>query len=423
MGYEYSLKYGDSLCLLKDSWGRRAHVIKPEEPLPSKDPGEMIRRSLENPFDLPPLRLVVKEGERVAIVIPDITRYSASELYLPVVIEEVKKGGVRDKDIVIFIALGIHRSLTSSELSFLTGGLSDKYVTIQHDSDENTVFLGDTSRGTPVFVNGHLLACDRIIITGTISFHYFAGFGGGRKSLIPGLAGRETCYATHKRVLKDGGGKEPMAAPGILEGNPVHEDMLEGAGMVGVDFSINTCVTTDKKLFAIFSGSLKGAHEEGCRTYGKYFSVGIRERLPLVIASAGGYPRDINFIQSHKALDNAFQSVEKGGTIVLLARCQDGFGHPDFFAWFIHSDLESFEYALRRDYAIYGQTALSAFNKARQAKVIFVSELSKDNVERMGMVPTADLENALIEVEQDMGIPGRYYLIPEAGHVLPVITE
>ena len=126
MGYEYSLKYGDSLCLLKDSWGRRAHVIKPEEPLPSKDPGEMIRRSLENPFDLPPLRLVVKEGERVAIVIPDITRYSASELYLPVVIEEVKKGGVRDKDIVIFIALGIHRSLTSSELSFLTGGLSDK---------------------------------------------------------------------------------------------------------------------------------------------------------------------------------------------------------------------------------------------------------------------------------------------------------
>ncbi len=385
------------------------------------DPREMVRCSLSEPLDLPPLHAIVRKGERVGVVVPDVTRYSASELILPVLIEEIKKGGARDQDILLFIALGIHRKLTAEEKFYITGGLSENYSTIQHDPDHDIRFLGETSRGTPVYVNEPLLRCDRIIVTGTLSFHYFAGFGGGRKSLVPGLAGRTTCYATHKRVFMETHGKDPMAVSGILEGNPVHEDMLEAAEMVRVDFSMNSCVTPGKKLFAAISGSLRNAHEKACDLFSRYYRVSLGKRLPLVVASAGGYPKDINFIQSHKALENVFQAVEEGGTIVLLARCQDGFGHADFFPWFDYSDLGEFEKALRKNYMVYGQTAFATLYKAKRVKIILVSDLPRENVERMGMVPARDLGEGLDVVESIVGEVKEYYLIPEAGSVVPVI--
>ncbi len=270
-----------------------------------------------------------------------------------------------------------------------------------------------------MYVNAHLLSHDRIIATGTASFHYFAGYGGGRKVIVPGLAGRDTCYATHFRVFREGKGKHPRAKSGVLEGNPVHEDVTEAAGKVPVDFSLNTCVTPQRGLFGAFAGSLVAAHEAACSHYARFFRVDIPERLPLVIASAGGYPKDINFIQAHKALDNAFQAVDDGGVIVLAAECRDGFGHPDFFPWFRFGDEDALEDHLREHYVVYGQTAHAVLTKAKRVTVILLSELDPEEVRKMSMEPAGDIGDALARAGERMEGIDRFYLIPDAGYLLP----
>ncbi len=416
---EVKLKYGDLAFPFPAEQLGRAVPVTPRLPDVSLGARDIVWKALDHPHDLSPLSGVVKRGESVAIAVPDITRYSGQEIYLPVILEKLGEAGVAESAVSLFVALGIHRRLTDQELFRITGGLSARIGTFQHDPDRNLSYLGDTSMGTPVTVNADFLAHDRIIATGTVSFHYFAGFGGGRKVIVPGLAGRETCYATHCRVFQGEKGKHPRAVSGVLAGNPVHEDVTEAAQMVSVDFSLNTCITPDKVLFDAFAGSLFESHEAACSHYARFFRVDLEERLPLVIASAGGYPKDINFIQSHKALDNAFQCVTEGGTIILLAECRDGFGHPDFFPWFKHRDLEEFEDILRKNYVVYGQTAYSALYKAKRARVILVSELRPDDVREMSMEPAVDLDDAIDRAEAQGGSIEKFYLIPDAGYVLP----
>lgn len=416
---EADLRYGDRTISLPGKLREKAVLLRPSAPAVAKDPGELIERALDAPLDLPPLARIVKAGERVAVAVPDVTRYSGSEIYLPIVVKKLEDAGVVAKDISLFIALGIHRKLTADELSSITGGLSATIPTFQHDPDSDLTYLGDTSRGTPVFVNAHLLAHDRIIATGTASFHYFAGFGGGRKVIVPGLAGRDTCYATHFRVFREGKGKHPRAKSGVLEGNPVHEDVTEAAGKVPVDFSLNTCVTPQRALFGAFAGSLVASHKAACTHYARFFRVDIPERLPLVIASAGGYPKDINFIQAHKALDNAFQAVVDGGVVVLAAECRDGFGHPDFFPWFRFGDEDALEDHLREHYVVYGQTAHAVLTKAKRVTVILLSELDPEEVRKMSMEPAGDIGDALARAGERTGGIDSFYLIPDAGYLLP----
>jgi nickel-dependent lactate racemase len=416
---EGELRYGDSTLPIPGGLLTGATLISPRIPSVVLGPREIIERALDVPLDLPPLSRIVKAGEKVAIAVPDVTRYCGSEIYLPIIVEKLEEAGILRRDISFFVALGIHRELTEDELDSVTGGLSREVSTFQHDPDSNLSDLGNTPMGTPVHVNADLLTYDRIIATGTVSFHYFAGFGGGRKVIVPGLAGRETCHATHFRVFGEGKGKHPRAKSGVLTGNPVHEDMTEAAGKVTVDFCLNTCITPEKVLFEAFGGSLLQSFVAACSHYARFFRMDLPERLPFVIASAGGYPKDINFIQSHKALDNAFQAVTEGGVIILVAECRDGFGHPGFFPWFRFEDLDAFEDHLRQNYFIYGQTAHSVLYKARKVKVILVSELDSDDVRGMSMEAAHDLDDAISKARVHLGDIDRFYLIPDAGYVLP----
>jgi nickel-dependent lactate racemase len=261
---------------------------------------------------------------------------------------------------------------------------------------------------------------DRIVLTGTISFHYFAGFGGGRKALVPGCAGRETALQTHFRIFRtDGPGKHPMARPGILAGNPVHEDIIEAVSMASPTFLVNTLLTPGKRLFDLVAGHWQKAHEEGCARYAKHFRVRIAKRYPLVIASAGGFPKDINLIQSHKALDNAFLATEPGGVLILLAECPDGFGSPHFSPWFRHKDPDALERELRANYQIYGQTAHAVLTKTRACRVILISSLPPEDVETMGMTPASSLAEAIRAAKRFLGELPVPLVIPDAGYVLP----
>jgi nickel-dependent lactate racemase len=355
------------------------------------------------------------------VPVSDITRYSATEILLPPLLEETDAAGIPRGRVTLFVARGTHRAQSAAEIDAIVGpALSSGIRVEQSDPDGATETLGVTSRGTKVRVYAPVLAHDRIVLTGTISFHYFAGFGGGRKALVPGCAHRDTAAATHFRVfLPDGPGKHPMARAGQLEGNPVHEDIEEAVAMASPAFLLNTLLTPGKRLFDAVAGDWRLAHREACARYAEVFRVPLPRRFPLVIASAGGWPKDINVIQSHKALDNAFRATEPGGVLVLLAECADGFGSPDFFHWFRFEDPDRMEIDLRRNYQIYGQTAHATLSKAHGCRVILVSSLRGEDVERMGMTPASSLAEALKRAESILGELPPALVVPDAGYVLP----
>ena len=216
------------------------------------------------------------------------------------------------------------------------------------------------------------------------------------------------------------GGKHPLAKTGVLEGNPVHEAILEAARMVRHDFLLNTVLSPEKKILEVFCGDMEEAHLAACDLVNRLYAVPLEEPADLAVVSCGGYPKDINFIQAHKSLDYGVNAVRPGGTVILLAACRDGFGHKSFFHWFRHQELEEFEKALRENYEIYGQTAYATLTKARAYRVILVSELGEEETRRMGMEKAADLDQALAMARERLPANPKTVVIPNGGTVLPV---
>ncbi|MDT8419856.1 MAG: nickel-dependent lactate racemase [Desulfuromonadales bacterium] len=394
---------------------------------PTADPETLIRRALASPLGTPPLAALCRPGERVAIVTSDITRYTGSEHYLPILVEELNRIGIEDRAIEIIIALGIHRKQTGEEHRKILGSLYGRIAVHDHECDDpdQLVDLGTTDSGIPVLINRRVVEADRVIVTGTVGFHYFAGFGGGRKGLVPGVASRATCMASHFAVFNppEVGGKHPRAVTGVLDGNPVHMNLLQAARMVKPDFLLNTVLSAGKELLGVFCGDLEQAHLAGCELVRENYQVDLAEAADLAIISCGGQPKDINFIQSQKALDYGVSAVREGGTVILLAACPDGFGHPTFFDWFRYQDLDEFEAALRTDYQINGQTAHATLAKARRFRVILVSELSEEQTRSMGMEKAANLSAALEMAKSSLPDEPKTVMIPEGGTILPRIRS
>ena len=416
-----SLKYGPTTFPLE----LPAQVLMPGSATEQPAPVEEIHRALSQPLGTPPLAQIVSPGERVVIITSDITRYTGSEVYLPLLVEELNRCGIADHAIEIVIALGIHRKQTAEEHRRILGSLYGRIAVHDHECDaqEQLVDLGQTSSGLPVQINRRVMEADRVIVTGTIGLHYFAGFGGGRKSLVPGVASRTTCMATHFAIFNppEQGGRNPEARTANLDGNPVHQAILEAAKKVKPDFLLNTVLTTDKQIARVFCGELEQAHLAGCELARALYTAPLEKTVDLAIVSCGGEPKDINFIQSHKALDYGVQAVRPGGTVILLAACPDGFGNATFFDWFNYEDLDVFEKALRNRYEINGQTALSTLSKARTWRVILVSEFDREQTTKMGMEKANNLDEALQMAYKQLPKNPSIVVIPDGGTILPVI--
>ena len=418
------LKYGSTSFDLDLPPDRLAGVISPSIPLATESPEEIIAKALDACQET---ISAFRPGERVVIVTSDITRYTASEIYLPLLVERLNRQGIPDRDIEILIALGIHRKQTDHEHERIVGPLFGRLRVIDHDCDNpaELVHVGRTSNGIEVRVNRRATEADRLILTGVIGFHYFAGFGGGRKSLLPGIASRQACMASHFSVLnpQPDSGKNPLASTGNLLGNPVHQAMVEACAMVEPAFILNTVLSPDKRIMAAFSGPWREAHEAGCRFYGERFSLPLADRANLVIVSCGGFPKDINLIQAHKSMEYASQALRAGGVMILLAECRDGFGNATFFNWFRHKRLDEFEAALRERYEINGQTAYSMLMKAQRFRIILVSRFPEQQVEQMGMLAAQSLDEAFALAMGLLPADWRALVMPEGGSVLPVATE
>ena len=359
--------------------------------------------------------------DSVLIVVSDATRATASAQVVNLLVRRLVQAGVSPARMAVIFATGIHRPVTEKEkVELLTPFITQRLRILQHDPHDSSKLtrLGKTDSGVTVEVNSALKEFSHVFLTGGITFHYFAGFTGGRKSISPGLASEKTIEATHMLALDfEHGGRKAGVGTGLLDGNAVHEECERVAALVAPAFSINTIVNEDKRAVKIFCGDWRLAHRAACEYYLDQYSVTIPAKRDIVIASCGGFPHDINLIQAHKALDMAALACNEGGTIILLAECSDGLGRPDFLKWFDAADSRALEARLVNGYEVNGQTAWALLTKAERYRVYLVSELPNDEVKRMRMIPAPSIEAAL-----DHAGGGDGFILPRGAAALPRIA-
>jgi nickel-dependent lactate racemase len=394
-------------------------LIAPRTPAAAIDERKAIEEAIENPIGRPPLRAIVKPGERVAIVINDVTRLCRSDLMLPPIVDALNSAGIPDNSIFIVFALGIHREQTEAERRQIAGDeIYGRFRMFDHVSTDkdNLVYVGTTSFGNRVEINKEVWEADRIILTGEIIYHLIAGYSGGRKSLVPGVAGFATTTFNHRMIF------DPRCRAGLLEGNPAHEDLLEACRLVDPDFIVNLVLTPDGKLAHVVAGHYDLAHREGCRAVDQMMRVQTQQPYDLIVASAGGFPLDIDLRQAHKPLENACQALRPGGSILFYAECPNGAGIRSFEEYvYRFADHEEMRRALEDDFVVGGHKAYWIARLGRLYDVHLVSTLDPLFVKRCHLkhVPVEEHEAMLSRLVSDTGTEARVAVIPHAAFTLP----
>lgn len=369
-----------------------------------------VQAALRNPIGSPALREIVKPGETVAIIVSDITRaWIKANQFLPILLDELNEAGVADGDIFIMIALGAHRPHTKEEDIVVCGAsICHRVRVYQHDArdKDNLVFNGTTSRGVEAWNNKRVMDADRIILTGGIVYHLMAGFGAGRKAVMPGISGYDTIQANHRFCLHPevGKGLNPNCMSGRTDGNEMHEDQMEIAEFVDPDFLLNVVFTPEGKFAGIFAGHWKQAWVEGCRMVEEIYGIPIKEKADLVVASAGGFPKDINLYQGAKTLDNAYMATKPGGVAICFLECRDISEPAEFSNWFKYPDPLSFENALRSAFTVPGFIAFKCICIAKEITMIVVTKPENaEFIRKTGMIPATSGEEAMKIARQKFG--------------------
>lgn len=331
---KYNMKFGKEKIEFEFKEENVLDIIKPNKvEITDLSQNEIVKKAIENPIESARLSEIVKEGDTVCVVVPDLTRaWQSPHIYVPPIIEELNKGGVKDKDILIISATGSHRFQTEEEFKqIVSEEIFNRVKVIDHDckDEENLVYVGTTTRGTPVKVNKKALDCDHIVLTGGAVFHFLAGFGGGRKYILPGITSYETIMKNHSYSLNVGlgSGSNPNVKSGKFdETNPIHSDMLEAASFVRPSFILNVVVDANKKITHAFSGNYIKAHEKACEVVDAVDGVFIDKKADMVIASACGFPKDMNLYQTSKTIFNAVEAIDEGGIMIIVSECCEGYG-------------------------------------------------------------------------------------------------
>jgi lactate racemase len=399
----------------------RSDILTPRDADPIADEMRAVAEALENPIGTRPLREIVRAGERVAVVVNDITRLTRTDLMLPPILAALNDAGVPDRDIFIVFALGIHRRHTDEERRFIVGDeIYRRIRCFDHiaTDDASLVEIGTTSFGNRVEINREVQEADRIILTGEIIYHLIAGYSGGRKSLAPGVAGFRTTTFNHRMIF------DPNCRSGKLDGNPAHEDLLEACRMADPDFIVNVVLSPEGGLIRVVAGHYDLAHREGCRTVDAMMRVEVDAPYDLIVASAGGFPLDIDLRQAHKGLENACQALRPGGSILFYAECPKGAGIGSFEEYVArYEDDFEMRSALEREFVVGGHKAYWVARLGRLYDVHLVSGLDPEFVRRCHFKPVrpGEHEAAIEELLRRAGPNARVATIPYSGFTLPAV--
>ena len=389
-----------------------------------RDEATLLKEALDHPINSPSLETMVTPEDRVVIVVNDHTRPGPTRLIVAALLERLAAAGVSDDHICFVVATGTHRASTAAEIEEIVGTKPfGRIKTICHDCQDkdSLVFIGQSQfADLPVYINKTVAEATFRITTGLIAPHHRAGFSGGRKSILPGVAGLETIKKNHSFPISP---YDP--AMGMLEGNLVHVTALETAKKVGVIFIVNSVQDPNKRNIAFVAGELEAAHAKGVELSRAVCEVAIDELADIVITSPGGYPRDRNLWQAQKALSVAEVLVKPGGTVILVAECRDGIGEGVFREWLAEAATpeEVIDRYRREGFTIGGNKACMVARALTKSKVIVVSDkLSGEELRSMHLTCVASLAEAFALASDGTAAPS-VLVVPKAVTMIPVVKK
>jgi len=348
---------------------------------------EIITRALKNPVKSKRLRELARGKTSACILASDITRPCPSFKFLPRLLEELKKGGIENKNIKIILGTGIHRGHTADEKRKLVGDYIYSRVEIIDSDISDTKLIGHTTRGTPVEIFKRAAGHDLLIATGNIGYHYFAGYSGGSKAVMPGICSRNSIQSNHSMMLDE------KAAGGKFFNNPLRQDIEEAGRIAGIDFIFNVILDDKRNIIAAVAGKNNEAYLEGISKYDSIYRREVKYAADMVVTSQGGYPKDINLYQSHKALENVREVVADKGTIILIASCSEGFGEETFKQWMEGCrDYNSMIKKLKNKFVLGGHKAVAISRILTGADVLLYSEFARKETEKMGFIKIENIQ-------------------------------
>ena len=420
MDAEFALPYGSTLLNVRVPEKNLAFVLEPKHAPGLSDEAAAVTAALRNPIGQRPLVKTVRCTDQVVVIVTDNTRACPDDRLLPPILTELERVVPREQ-ITIVVALGLHPPLDEEELRRLLGpDIVARYRVVNHDPS-GVVNIGKTSRGTPVDINPIVVNADFRISTGFIEPHFFAGFSGGRKSIAPGVFGRDSAYVNHGyRMIAD-----PRARAGILAGNPIHEDMVEQARMAKLDFIVNVLLNQHKQITAVFAGDLVAAHEAGCAAAREVVGVRAPHRVDIAITTNSGAPLDLDLYQTVKGMDGASLITRDGGIVIIASSCATGVGPQSFVD--VHRSCQNpidVLQRIRRDepLGVQWQNQILARIQMRN-HVMLRSELPADVVAGMWIEPVGDMNAAVSSALASMGRDAEIAVIPEGPLVLPLLDS
>ena len=401
-------------------------VVEPKHLDAVADQFEAVRAAVRNPIGSPPLQELVKPGDTVGIIFYDITRPTPDHIMTPVVLEELEAAGVSREQITLYNATGTHRANTDEELRTMLGDeVVDNCRIVQNDANDKDshVLMGATPSGNDVWIHKEFVESDIRILTGFIEPHFFAGFSGGGKAIMPGLALLETVMRNHGSQNID----HPKSTWGITHGNPIWEEIHDAAAFVKPSFLLNVALNRNKEITKVFAGDWEQAHEQGCAFVKDTAMAPVDEAFDIVITSNSGYPLDLNLYQSVKGMSAASQVVKQGGSIIIAAECWDGIPDHGPYGKLLR-DAESVEQLLetiRDPDFVMGDTwqaQIQALISQKADVYVYSDGLDDDTIKSAMLQPCKSIETRVRELLKKYGPEAKICVLPEGPQTIPYIA-
>ncbi len=401
-------------------------VLYPQEAVPLKEPGEAVVEALKSPIATPSLQQLATGKKDAVIVISDITRPVPNQLLLPLICWQLEAAGLAREAITILIATGIHRPNEGGELERLVGReIANNYRVINHFSkrQEDMVLVGEIGAGIPAYVNRHYVTADLKILTGFIEPHMWAGFSGGRKSILPGISSVETLEFMHGPEMV----AHPKTAYGVLDGNPFHLAGLEIMQQAGADFIVNVTLDTSKRVTGVFAGDPVKAHQQGVAFLSQHCVKTLPEPLDFVVTTNAGAPLDCNLYQTAKGLSGVSGATRKGGVILIATECLEGFGSEEYRAVFEHASTpaEFIEKLMKKEFFMPDQwCAQETYQVMLKNEVwVYTQGIAAETLERFHFQPVAELNTAIEQLLQRFGQDARWAIVPDGPMLILRVAE
>jgi nickel-dependent lactate racemase len=411
---QIDLAYGDGFITVALPSHARIDIHEPH-PIEAQADGEReVRRAMAEPIGTRRLAELARGKRKIAIVIDDHTRPVPNVDMLRPILDELALAGIERDRVTVVVATGLHRDLAGSEMKQLTGDLPLRTVCHDARDPDKLVSIGTTGSGEELLINRCVVEADLRILTGDIELHQFVGYGGGAKSVMPGIADADSVRRTHSQM------EAPGTAPGVISGNPVRAEVEAAADLLGVHFCVNVVLNDRHQIVGAFAGDVHQAFTAGTALVDRMYKVVVPQRYDAVLASPGGCPKDLELYQSQKAITNARRIVKRGGKVIICAECREGHGSAKAYEWVRSAQRpEDIVDRFRAEFVMGGHKAYQLALDALYARVCLYTSLSEEVVEAFFFECVKDLQQIALLLGDARSIA----VLPQATLMLPMLSD